>query len=77
MPDTHGWVDRGPTKRPRPDDKTRRQVKAVIKQGVEKPRELTPEEGLLAFRNQVAADKDLERMEKWAADGCCVTEGNR
>jgi hypothetical protein len=91
MPDTHGWVDRGPSRLPhqkngpvritRPDG-TRETVPAsspgpTIRQGVNAPRELSPEDQVLAFRNQVRADEDLAAMEKWCTDGGNVPEANR
>jgi hypothetical protein len=90
MPDTHGWIDRGPSRLPRQKngpvritrpDGTKETVPAAspgvtIRQGVESPRELSPGTRDRAFVNQVAADEDLRFMERWAANGCCVPEGN-
>jgi hypothetical protein len=83
MPDTHGWVDRGPSKRPKPKPElvtvrgVKLKVSAVIRQGTENPRALTPDEQERSFTNQVAADADLAAWEKWYADGCCVPEADR
>jgi hypothetical protein len=61
-------------------------VSAVIRQGTENPRALTPDEQEIAFRNQVTADEDLRLMERWytpdRADAttrgaCCVPEADR
>jgi hypothetical protein len=91
MPDTHGWIDRGPSRRPpakngpvrvtRPDG-TRETVPAsspgpTIRQGVNDPRELSPDEQGLVLTNQIRSDEDLAAMEKWYSDGGNVPEANR
>ena len=92
MPDTHGWVDRGPSRHPKPKagpvritrpDGTEetmpayKSISAIIHKSIENPRKLSPAERDIAFGNQVIADEDLAAMEKWYADGATVPEGGR
>ena len=84
MSEDQGWVDRGPSRRPRiakagPVNGTVKaysptKLRAILGAA---PRTLTPDEQAIALRNQIVADADLAAMEKWYTDGATVPEGDR